>query len=246
MSAKEQTHSNDTEGAKQRLPKPATENLDILAQQQAPATLIQQARLNPGSLSPRDVLQLQRTIGNRAVGNVIQRVRWSETDPDKRRGSGRGIEGDPYKVPEHEYIVLEGNELDSAVQASNVSGCAGIQISVFSKSSEEAQEQQSATIVFHSDGLEESTTAAQTIVENIIAELPGTQKRVHILVILNLHDYDSTNNHNQVFISLREKLDKKGISHTEKIRKLRRRTTETMDIDLTGDARAVKDRYRSQ
>ena len=34
MSSKEQTHSHDTEGSKQRSPQPATENLDMLAQQQ--------------------------------------------------------------------------------------------------------------------------------------------------------------------------------------------------------------------
>lgn len=35
------------------------------------AAIVQRARLAPGSLTPRDVLHLQRTIGNRAVGNLL-------------------------------------------------------------------------------------------------------------------------------------------------------------------------------
>jgi len=34
----------------------------------SPADIIQRARINPKSLASADVLQLQRTIGNRAVG----------------------------------------------------------------------------------------------------------------------------------------------------------------------------------
>lgn len=37
-----------------------------------PQAILQRTQMNPGSLSQGDVLQLQRTIGNRAVGNLIQ------------------------------------------------------------------------------------------------------------------------------------------------------------------------------
>jgi hypothetical protein len=40
-----------------------------------PASIIQRARINPKSLTPADVLQLQRTIGNRAVGRLLSEIR---------------------------------------------------------------------------------------------------------------------------------------------------------------------------
>ena len=40
-----------------------------------PSLIIQRARNNPKSLTPADVMQLQRTIGNRAVGRLISEIR---------------------------------------------------------------------------------------------------------------------------------------------------------------------------
>jgi len=40
-----------------------------------PASIIQRARINPKSLTSADVLQLQRTIGNRAVGRLLSEIR---------------------------------------------------------------------------------------------------------------------------------------------------------------------------
>jgi hypothetical protein len=71
MSSKEQTH-NDRTSSKQRSPKPVSEDLDTLAQQQPrPAAIIQRASRDPSSLTPRDVLQLQRAVGNRAVTQLL-------------------------------------------------------------------------------------------------------------------------------------------------------------------------------
>ncbi len=76
MSSKEQKHGNEKVNSKQRSPKPTTENLDILAKQQThPATLIQRAKFDPRSLTPRDVVQLQHTLGNQAVGKLLSGVR---------------------------------------------------------------------------------------------------------------------------------------------------------------------------
>jgi hypothetical protein len=76
MPSKEQAHSNDKAVSKRPSPKPATENLDMLAQQQShPAAIIQRATLDPGSLTPRDVLRLQHTVGNRAVGRLLAGIR---------------------------------------------------------------------------------------------------------------------------------------------------------------------------
>jgi len=40
-----------------------------------PASIIQRARINPKSLTPSDILQLQSTIGNRAVGRLLSEIR---------------------------------------------------------------------------------------------------------------------------------------------------------------------------
>lgn len=42
-----------------------------------PAAIIQRARINPKSLTHADIMQLQRTIGNRAVGRLLSEVRSS-------------------------------------------------------------------------------------------------------------------------------------------------------------------------
>ena len=78
MFARGQTHGmhhNDKAISQQRPRQPDSEYLDILAQQQPPlATVIQRARLDPVSLSPRNVPQLQRTIGNRTVRQLLART----------------------------------------------------------------------------------------------------------------------------------------------------------------------------
>lgn len=45
----------------------------------SPASIIQRARINPNSLTSADVLQLQRTIGNRAVGKLLSEIRSPST-----------------------------------------------------------------------------------------------------------------------------------------------------------------------
>jgi len=45
----------------------------------SPAAIIQRARIDPKSLTSTDVLQLQRTIGNRAVGRLLSEIRNSST-----------------------------------------------------------------------------------------------------------------------------------------------------------------------
>lgn len=51
----------------------------IQAPSSHPMAIIQRARINPKSLTPADILQLQRTIGNRAVGRLISEIRSSST-----------------------------------------------------------------------------------------------------------------------------------------------------------------------
>lgn len=71
MSSKEQKHSNEPGSAKKRSPKSATGNLNVAQQQPHLTTLIQRAKLDPRSLTPGEVLQLQRLIGNQDVGQLM-------------------------------------------------------------------------------------------------------------------------------------------------------------------------------
>lgn len=75
MASKMQTPGHDKGSTEQRSPKPAAGYSAIVAQQQThPAAIIQRARLAPNSLTANDVLQLQRTIGNQAVGRLLAQV----------------------------------------------------------------------------------------------------------------------------------------------------------------------------
>lgn len=73
MSTKGQTYRNDKKtSSKPESRKLAAKDSKIIARQQTqPTTLIGRARLNPGLLTAPDILQLQRTIGNRAVGRLL-------------------------------------------------------------------------------------------------------------------------------------------------------------------------------
>ena len=95
MPSKEQAHSNDKAASKQPSPKPATEITDILAQQQShPVPILQRAMNDPRSLTPRDVLQLQRTVGNRVVRQLLARIR---SHPSVQAKLMVGAAGDRYE-----------------------------------------------------------------------------------------------------------------------------------------------------
>ncbi|MDQ1251945.1 MAG: hypothetical protein QG646_1056, partial [Euryarchaeota archaeon] len=71
MSEHQQTHQSiDSKPTFQKQATPI-----IQAPISNPASIIQRARINPKSLTPADVLQLQRTIGNRAVGKLLSEIR---------------------------------------------------------------------------------------------------------------------------------------------------------------------------
>lgn len=63
-----------------------------------PATIIQRTRLDPNSLTPGDVLRLQRTLGNRAVGGMLvereklqTRIKGEVTDRTKVITTGQDV-----------------------------------------------------------------------------------------------------------------------------------------------------------
>jgi len=70
MSGKEQKHNSKASEAQS--PNPATGDFEPLAELQTnPAAAIQKTKLDPKTLTPRDMLQLQRTIGNRVVSKLL-------------------------------------------------------------------------------------------------------------------------------------------------------------------------------
>lgn len=71
MPSKEKAHSNDRVPSKQRLQPPDAQALDAATRQTPPPAPIQRAKVASGLVSPRDVLQLQHTVGNQAVGGLL-------------------------------------------------------------------------------------------------------------------------------------------------------------------------------
>jgi hypothetical protein len=95
MSSKEQTHRNDKVSSRQRSPKPIAENPDRLAPQQSdPAAIFQRAMNHAGSLTPLDVLRLQRTVGNRVVSRLLAGIR---SRPSLQARLTVGAAGDRYE-----------------------------------------------------------------------------------------------------------------------------------------------------
>jgi hypothetical protein len=71
MYSKEQMHSDQKKNTTQSPTKTAAKSVGVAAQSTQSAIAIQRARLDPISLTAADVRQLQRTLGNRAVGRLL-------------------------------------------------------------------------------------------------------------------------------------------------------------------------------
>jgi hypothetical protein len=82
-----------------------------------PTSIIQHARINPKSLTPSDVLQLQRTIGNRAVGKLLSGIRSPST--------AQQIPIQRQKIPEEEE-PLQGM-FENKPEKENCSSCMQMQ-----------------------------------------------------------------------------------------------------------------------
>jgi len=68
----EQQHTQESKDPKPTFQKRATPIIQISVS--SPASIIQRARTNPKILTYADVTQLQRTIGNRAVGKLLSEI----------------------------------------------------------------------------------------------------------------------------------------------------------------------------
>ena len=71
MSSRAEKKENVDAGLKRRSSQQTTRNFGASAHQIHPHAIIQKAELDPHSLTPQDVLHLQRTIGNHAVGRLL-------------------------------------------------------------------------------------------------------------------------------------------------------------------------------
>jgi len=109
MSQKDQLHNNNKTTSEHRLPVSGFDNSSNAFQQAHHAVIIQRAMSAPGSLSPHDVLQLQRSIGNQAVAGLLM-------------AATRGIQSGPIQmkaVDDEKDIQLKSDPLNKTPQAEN-------------------------------------------------------------------------------------------------------------------------------
>jgi len=89
MASKAPLYRNDSTHVKQQQSsQPVAGRFPVAPLHPHPATLIQRARLDPGSLTPREVLHLQRTIGNRAVGQLLAQAAPEQAGLKKENRTG--------------------------------------------------------------------------------------------------------------------------------------------------------------
>lgn len=81
MSSKVQIERDDKVLSRRQSSKQAVRDAAVMSEHTTPATIIQRARVEPGSLTPHDVLQLQRTIGNQAVQGLLDTTATYQTKP---------------------------------------------------------------------------------------------------------------------------------------------------------------------
>ncbi len=98
MPSKEQKHGVDVAGTKQRSPKPAAEDWDTLAQSQTlPVTVVPSVGLDPHVLASRDVLRLQRLVGNQTVVQLLAQDSPRQPSPVVQPKLMVGPAGDSYE-----------------------------------------------------------------------------------------------------------------------------------------------------
>jgi hypothetical protein len=71
LSSKDQRHSEEKRTAQRRWREPDLQALEVLLPEQTLGAAVQKARLASSLMTQRDVLQLQRVIGSRAVGSLL-------------------------------------------------------------------------------------------------------------------------------------------------------------------------------
>ncbi|HEX3045641.1 MAG TPA: hypothetical protein VHY08_12855 [Bacillota bacterium] len=71
MSIKAETQTKEKAGSERRSVQPVARNYSLTDTHGRPEAIIHRAQMDPRSLTPQDVLQLQRTIGNRAASRLL-------------------------------------------------------------------------------------------------------------------------------------------------------------------------------
>ena len=91
MPSKEQTRGDEKASSKQRSAPPTTENLNALTPEQVhPAAIVQRATIDRRTATADNVLRLQRTIGNRAVGQFLSGIA-PQPQPIQRKEAKTGL-----------------------------------------------------------------------------------------------------------------------------------------------------------
>jgi hypothetical protein len=78
MPTKEQAHNSDPSLSRHRTSRPEAQSAEIQDQLMVSANAAQKASVAPQLLTSRNILQLQRTLGNRAVGRLLAGTRDSQ------------------------------------------------------------------------------------------------------------------------------------------------------------------------
>jgi hypothetical protein len=90
MRSQEQAHSVEQDVSEQSLPQSPAKSLDTPARQHtAPSPLIQRTQIDARSLSTGNVLQLQRTLGNQAMGRLVTGARTLQKTADDHSAAHR-------------------------------------------------------------------------------------------------------------------------------------------------------------
>src|SRR6185436_7445673 len=91
------SQQGDQAVARQQMPQSASQSSDVLPHQTDPALSIQRTSRDPKSLTPARVLQLQGTLGNRAVGRILSGTRPPEVNrtglPDSLKAGVEHLSG---------------------------------------------------------------------------------------------------------------------------------------------------------
>jgi hypothetical protein len=82
MATKSHAQTDKEKAHKQQGKRSGAQDLDAQVEQMNAATALQRARVDPNSLPPHDMLQLQRTVGNQGVGQLL-------TQPTQRQPAER-------------------------------------------------------------------------------------------------------------------------------------------------------------
>ena len=99
MTNKEQSTNKATDPVKNRLRQKSSPDLSQLGGELLPESIVPRAKTNPSSLTPRDMMQLQRTIGNQAVVRLFATGIQDSTIDDRQQGVGLDVQGQKTQDP---------------------------------------------------------------------------------------------------------------------------------------------------